>query len=164
MNEQSRHGKGLSWTKEDDEILARLWCSGIPASKIVDTFPGRTKNAIIGRVHRLRLDRIVSDTGGPRIRARPKSKRSHPFIPKAPIVVPEPKPAPLPTKVSDTPEGGIAFMALRSHHCRSIIDSHGAPDGLALYCGGQVAEGRSFCPYHASIYYRPAPQRLRGRY
>jgi hypothetical protein len=154
---------GNPWTPEEDDVLAALWCSGVAATKIVDNFPGRTKNAIIGRVHRLKLERSLPDRTGVAIRPSARPKRQHPFQPKAPVVMPEPLPVPIPEPTVEDPETGVTLMELKSYHCRAILDLHGAPDGLAIYCGKRVWQGRSFCPDHMSDYYVPLQPRLRRR-
>jgi len=53
-------------------------------------------------------------------------------------------------------------MDLKMHHCRSILPNKNPIDGLALFCGKIVEEGRSFCPEHAAIYYRIPEFRKRG--
>ena len=45
-----------TWAPEDDAALARMWLSGSTASQIA-TEIGKTKNAVIGRAHRLGLDK-----------------------------------------------------------------------------------------------------------
>lgn len=160
---------GTPWTKEDDAILAELWCSGVPARIIVDKFPERTRNAIIGRVHRLKLVRNLPDTSSkPRYaewKNRPRRVRSHPFKSRAPIIV-QPKATIMREAQSDlfpeAPVDGVSIMELKWYHCRSVADSQSS-DGLAMYCGRRTIEGKSFCSYHAAIYYVPYQQRLRRR-
>jgi len=43
------------WDDVEDARLRGLWLSGLSASKIAAQMPGRTRNAIIGRAHRLKL-------------------------------------------------------------------------------------------------------------
>ena len=44
----------MNWTRERDEELKRLWAQGLSTSRIGDQL-GVTKNAVVGRSHRLRL-------------------------------------------------------------------------------------------------------------
>ncbi len=46
---------GLSWTEERVALLRRLWEDGQSASKIAAQLGGVTRNAVIGKVHRLGL-------------------------------------------------------------------------------------------------------------
>jgi GcrA cell cycle regulator len=45
----------LSWTDERVELLKKLWSDGLSASRIAAELGGITRNAVIGKVHRLGL-------------------------------------------------------------------------------------------------------------
>jgi GcrA cell cycle regulator len=45
----------MGWTDERVEILKRLWLEGLSASQIAKQLGGVTRNAVIGKVHRLGL-------------------------------------------------------------------------------------------------------------
>ena len=44
----------MSWTDERVELLKKLWADGLSASQIAAELGGITRNAVIGKVHRLR--------------------------------------------------------------------------------------------------------------
>ena len=49
-------GAKLSWTDERVELLKKLWTEGLSASQIAGRLgSGVTRNAVIGKVHRLNL-------------------------------------------------------------------------------------------------------------
>ena len=49
-------GAKLSWTDERVELLKKLWSEGLSASQIAGRLGmGVTRNAVIGKVHRLNL-------------------------------------------------------------------------------------------------------------
>jgi len=49
------------WTEQETKILRDLWKKGLTASQIASHIPGKTRNACIGRAHRLNLEaRAVS--------------------------------------------------------------------------------------------------------
>src|SRR6188472_1916212 len=50
-----RGGKLMSWTDERVELLKKLWADGLSASQIAGELGGITRNAVIGKVHRLGL-------------------------------------------------------------------------------------------------------------
>ncbi|WP_062217545.1 GcrA family cell cycle regulator [Aureimonas sp. D3] len=81
----------MSWTEERIELLTRLWGEGRSASQIAAELGGVTRNAVIGKVHRLKLDN------------RPKggSDESVAEITPAaiPVAVAAPSPAPVPEPV-----------------------------------------------------------------
>jgi GcrA cell cycle regulator len=45
----------MSWTNERVELLKKLWGDGLSASQIAGELGGVTRNAVIGKVHRLGL-------------------------------------------------------------------------------------------------------------
>lgn len=46
---------GFGWTEDRIEILKRLWTEGLSGSQIAHRLGGVTRNAVIGKVHRLGL-------------------------------------------------------------------------------------------------------------
>ncbi len=68
----------MSWTDERVELLKKLWTEGHSASQIAKELGGVTRNAVIGKVHRLGL----SNRNGPETE------------PEAAPAKPEPAPAP----------------------------------------------------------------------
>ena len=49
----------MSWTDERVETLKRMWAEGQSASQIAKELGGVTRNAVIGKVHRLGLSNRV---------------------------------------------------------------------------------------------------------
>src|SRR5947207_1913245 len=45
----------MTWTDERVELLKKLWADGLSASQIAAELGGVTRNAVIGKVHRLGL-------------------------------------------------------------------------------------------------------------
>ncbi len=54
----------MSWTDERVETLKRMWAEGQSASQIAKELGGVTRNAVIGKVHRLGLSNRVSGGSG----------------------------------------------------------------------------------------------------
>ena len=46
----------MSWTLEKEKKLRELWKKGLSASKIASMLEGTTRNAVIGKAHRLNLE------------------------------------------------------------------------------------------------------------
>ena len=46
----------MSWNEENTKKLQELWKKGLTASQIAAQIPGKSRNAIIGRAHRLKLE------------------------------------------------------------------------------------------------------------
>lgn len=65
----------MSWTDERVEILKRLWGDGQSASQIAKELGGVTRNAVIGKVHRLGLsNRTAAAAAEPAPAAAPASE------------------------------------------------------------------------------------------
>ncbi len=54
----------MSWTDERVEKLKQLWGDGMSASQIAKALGGVTRNAVIGKVHRLGLSNRGTASGG----------------------------------------------------------------------------------------------------
>jgi GcrA cell cycle regulator len=63
----------MTWTDERVETLKRMWTEGQSASQIAKELGGVTRNAVIGKVHRLGLS---NRNGAPMPVARPRPPRS----------------------------------------------------------------------------------------
>ena len=46
----------MSWTPEKEKKLRELWKKGLSASQIASVLEGTTRNAVIGKAHRLNLE------------------------------------------------------------------------------------------------------------
>jgi GcrA cell cycle regulator len=91
----------MAWTDERIEQLKRLWENGMTASQIADELGGVSRNAVIGKAHRLGLQSRPSpvkanDVGGA---SAPEAERPAP----APVAAPTPAPTPA---VASTPTTG----------------------------------------------------------
>lgn len=64
----------MGWTEERVELLKKLWMEGFSASQIAaELGEGVTRNAVIGKVHRLKLSgRAKPASAAPRVRATPR--------------------------------------------------------------------------------------------
>ena len=79
----------MSWTDDRVEVLKKMWGEGQSASQIAKELGGVTRNAVIGKVHRLGLSNRA--TAAPAAKPETKAKL-------APKVEAKPKPAPKPAE------------------------------------------------------------------
>ncbi len=110
----------MSWTDERVETLKRMWGEGQSASQIAKELGGVTRNAVIGKVHRLGLSNRAGGTEeeveAPQVAAaappKPEAVRPEPVAPRA--EPPRPAPAhaapvsnvtPLPVRKAIIPAG-----------------------------------------------------------
>ena len=63
----------MAWTDERVELLKKLWAEGLSASQIAGRLGSVTRNAVIGKVHRLGLS-------GRATTSRMKSHRPPPVV------------------------------------------------------------------------------------
>ncbi|MFC3118267.1 GcrA family cell cycle regulator [Jhaorihella thermophila] len=82
----------MSWTDERVELLKKMWSEGQSASQIAKELGGVTRNAVIGKVHRLGLSNRSGGTSQAAAKPEAKAKPE----PKAKAAPAETKPAPKP--------------------------------------------------------------------
>ena len=94
----------MSWTDERIATLKKMWEGGSTASQIAEELGGVSRNAVIGKAHRLGLKSRPSP-----VKAAEKKKASAPKAKPAPKpaakkVAPRPAPKPAPAPVAAAPE------------------------------------------------------------
>ncbi len=139
----------MSWTDERVEELKKLWAEGLSASQIARQLGGVTRNAVIGKVHRLGL----SGRGSPSRSDRPKR-----------ITMPKPQAKPVMTKpvVVEEPvvlaNGDYAtVMTVTDSMCKWPIGDPTQPD--FRFCGRPSKQGEPYCEGHARMAFQPAQAR-----
>lgn len=88
----------MSWTDERIDRLRELWSQGITASQIADELGGVSRNAVIGKAHRLGLQSRPSPVkpNEPAPAPAPKAKAEKPApAPKVEAPAREPRPEPV---------------------------------------------------------------------
>ncbi len=154
----------MGWTEERVEVLKKLWLDGFSASQIAKQLgDGLTRNAVIGKVHRLGL----SGRAAPSQPQRPAFKATRPPRPSPvaqPAVARRPEPvvaAPQPPAVYACEETGAAtVLTLGSHMCKWPI---GDPSSDSFsFCGRASNEG-PYCVQHARVAYQVQPRKIAGK-
>ncbi|WP_343520421.1 GcrA family cell cycle regulator [Sphingomonas sp.] len=87
----------MSWTDERIETLRKMWDSGMTATQIAEELGGVSRNAVIGKAHRLGL----ASRPSPVKPNAPEAKAAAPAAEAAPA--PRPAPAPKPAPASAAP-------------------------------------------------------------
>jgi GcrA cell cycle regulator len=94
----------MSWTDERVELLKKMWGEGQSASQIAKELGGVTRNAVIGKVHRLGLSNRAGPTPTPATpaatgaAAKPEAKAKPAPKPAEAKARPAAKPAPRPVE------------------------------------------------------------------
>ncbi|RRH77340.1 GcrA family cell cycle regulator [Falsigemmobacter faecalis] len=94
----------MTWTDERVETLKRMWGEGQSASQIAKELGGVTRNAVIGKVHRLGLSNrnaAPEEAAAPAPQAAPEAA-SPPPAPE-PVAAPAPEPAAAPARPAPAP-------------------------------------------------------------
>jgi GcrA cell cycle regulator len=142
----------MGWTEERVALLKKLWLEGLSASQIAKQLGGVTRNAVIGKVHRLGL----SGRATPSQPSRPAFKTPRPPRPAsspslAPRRIAPQMPEPQPVYYVEEP-GSATVLTLGAHMCKWPIGDP-ASDSFT-FCGRRIGEG-SYCQEHARVAYQP---------
>jgi GcrA cell cycle regulator len=168
----------MNWTDERVELLKKLWSEGLSASAIASELGGVTRNAVIGKVHRLGLSgRAKAPSQQPQRRAKPTRAPSHPMrtpsfvrgnvalaadLSPAPQLQPQEAPAPRPVHDVVIPlSERVTIMELREQMCRWPLGDPGRED--FRFCGSRIGPAGPYCSHHAAIAYQPILDRRRDR-
>ena len=173
----------MSWTDERVERLKTLWAEGLSASQIAAELGSVTRNAVIGKVHRLGLSgRAKPQTQTPRTVQTPRHKAPaaarpttaapvHRAQPSRPITIGN-----VALKAADLPDEAIrevlptpvlepesiqferlSILHLTESTCKWPVGDPGRPD--FFFCGRKSDQGIPYCAYHARIAYQPSNER-----
>ena len=171
----------LSWTEERVELLRQHWAEGKSASQIAALLGhGLTRNAVIGKVHRLGLaGRAKSPSpSAPRPR-QPSSAPAHRVsAPRASMLGAAPRIVRGATALALAPETlmeaqpqvhesvvlpmslRVTIVDLKEAMCRWPLGDPTSPE--FRYCGAQSSNG-PYCAHHGALAYQPAQDRRRDR-
>jgi GcrA cell cycle regulator len=183
----------MSWTDERVELLRKLWSQGLSASQIAaELGHGITRNAVIGKVHRLGLSGRAKTPTTPSSRPRKITRApSHPLTHSGSR-----------TSAAAFSSGGGGGGAVRGNLALSaqaatmlspVIDfdvqpfedvvvpmserisimelrettcrwPFGDPTSADFrFCGGNSPVGEPYCSFHARIAYQPSNDRRRAK-
>jgi GcrA cell cycle regulator len=181
----------MNWTDERVEQLRKLWAEGLSASQIAAQMGGVTRNAVIGKVHRLKLSSRGKSTS-----SQPRAKKT------VNTTAAQPRQTSAPRASGGSPSRGgggggthaIGATALKSDYRTNAISAQVlefapalvAPEPRKLmlvelsertckwpigdpmatdfnFCGVDSGESGPYCQYHAKLAYQPASERRRVR-
>ncbi|HXI86433.1 MAG TPA: GcrA family cell cycle regulator [Parvularculaceae bacterium] len=144
----------MAWNDERVEQLKKFWAEGLSASQIASKMGGVTRNAVIGKVHRLGLS-------GRATPAKPQRGCSYDHGEEAfeparrdvamKPIMPEPEfAAPLILETGDM----TTVATLKGNMCKWPIGDPARDD--FHFCGQSTPAGKSYCAYHAHLAFQPA--------
>ena len=161
----------MAWTEDRVEVLKKLWAEGHSASQIAKQLGGVTRNAVIGKVHRLGLSGRATPSRPvkrpPRL-ARPKPK----ILPDGTVKLPasakadQLRPAEKSAMQAALPpleqEDGKAatILTIRDSMCKWPIGDPADPN--FAFCGRKAIDG-PYCAEHAAMAFQPPKKRERRK-
>lgn len=183
----------MNWTDERVELLKKLWSEGLSASQIAAQLGGVSRNAVIGKVHRLKLSGRGKTTT-----AAPRSKKVN-------TVAAAPRPvtqhaggsthtAHTTTMRTATVTKTVGATALQMEYAAEVVTETVVkpasnvvvpisrrltllqlsertckwPIGDPLnedfhFCGSESGESSPYCTYHSRLAFQPTAERRRAR-
>ncbi len=166
----------MSWTEERVDLLRKLWSDGLSASQVAaELGPGITRNAVIGKIHRLGLAERAKTASAPRPRAAKAPRQTTASAPRAaghavhgnvalafaPQAMVLARALPEEEVVIPMSER-VTLMELRESMCRWPMGDPTTPE--FRFCGGKSPVGGGpYCAHHARVAYQPAQDRRRAR-
>lgn len=165
----------MGWTVEREDLLKKLWLQGLSASQIAYMMEGFTRNAIIGKAHRLNLPKRSPSTS-----ARPKTRRTRSKPSLARIAGSTSATARLPMSpcesryysladlelersifetehASVSAEDRITLLTLGSRTCKWPIGDPGDAD--FHFCSREAQSSGSYCSFHHRLAYQGVRRR-----
>ncbi|MEL6978426.1 MAG: GcrA family cell cycle regulator [Pseudomonadota bacterium] len=173
----------MAWTDERVERLKELWNEGLTASQIATALGGVSRNAVIGKVHRLGLSNRSGPAKGPESEPEepaPLKKKEaaapEPATTPEPTTAaaPEPVAAPAPAEIeapapeAPNPVAALAAEVERSARKLSLLELNertckwpiGDPSTNDFYfCGLPCAVDKPYCAAHVAVAYQPMSSR-----
>jgi GcrA cell cycle regulator len=170
----------MNWTDERVELLRKLWSEGLSASQIAAQLGSVTRNAVIGKVHRLKLSsRGRTTAAAPRQKKAPSAAGGTKSVTRSATV----------TRSITTSIGATALQAqfdaepvVRYRPAENVVVPISRrlqlvqlsertckwPNGDPLtedfsFCGTDTAETGPYCNYHSKVAFQPASERRRNR-
>jgi GcrA cell cycle regulator len=156
----------MSWTDERVELLKKLWSDGLSASQIAAELGGITRNAVIGKVHRLGLSGRAKSpssssprprkarSSGHMIRVQRPSMRGNTALAYDYEAEAEPEMLEIPAEQRKT------LLQLTEKTCHWPVGDPGSVD--FFFCGGDTAEDQPYCTFHCRVAFQPASDRRRS--
>tara|TARA_B100000161_G_C33522077_1_gene401605 strand:+ start:613 stop:1107 length:495 start_codon:yes stop_codon:yes gene_type:complete len=139
----------MSWTEDKVKKLRDLWGKGNTASQIAEIIGGVSRNAVIGKAHRLNLSikiktrssiqsqRVLNAEKNPQIKLKGRKEK-------------------LKTLLLDKnfePARNLSLEELNEDTCKYMEANPNEKD--ASFCGRKTVEKFSYCPLHLMIVFQP---------
>lgn len=164
-----RREQRLAWSDDRVEMLKKLWEGGLSAGQIAAELGKVTRNAVIGKVHRLGLSGRVKfpSSATPRVR---KARPAQQSVRESRRATRESKALAAAIGVDLNPDifacepdvpmsQRLTLLQLKDDVCHWPIGDPETSD--FFFCGGRSLASLPYCAGHARIAYQPAQDRRR---
>ena len=138
----------MSWTDEKVSKLKELWGKGQTASQIAEIIGGVSRNAVIGKAHRLNLSL--------KIKTRPSFQKKDDNRKDPSQIKFKGKRGKFKSLLLDKnfePAKNLTLEELTDETCKYMEANPNEED--ARFCGRKNVEKFSYCPLHLMIVYQP---------
>jgi len=140
----------MPWDDNNVSKLRELWDQGLPTAQIGKLL-GFTKNAVVGKAHRIGLERRPSPIRRTAVKPDRKKARS-PIIPKLNFEITKEK-----TKEIPIVEQSFQLI-IKNHFTKNVKRGcewpEGHPDETDFkFCGKERFEGKPYCINHCAVAY-----------
>jgi len=174
---------GANWTDERVDRLKKLWSEGLSASQIAAQLGGVSRNAVIGKVHRLNLPGRAKAGGATSARSQkrvtmPAQSRPAAFAPRtitrtvtrpvgATMLKEEVEIEALEEMVVSTSNvvvpifKRVPLIKLTERTCKWPLGDPLKDD--FCFCGNDSPDNTPYCTYHQKLAYQPSAERRRVR-
>ena len=145
----------MSWTDEKITKLKELWGKGRTASQIAEIIGGITRNAVIGKAHRLNLSAKIRNknnaqrnsnnlSGGVQSETNQIGRKSRRSKFKSLLLSKDYEPA-----------KNLTLEELTDETCKYMDQDKHPNEKDARFCGRKSVEKFSYCPLHLMIVFQP---------
>lgn len=151
----------MSWTEQRTETFIKYFNDGMSFGLIEKKMSGVTRNALIGKAHRLGLSRnkkaptqaIAHRERRPRVVLRAAPPVPHPNFSPVPVA-PTPMPEPDVVDIAIPAEQRRTLMQLTDDTCRWPVGDPGTPE--FFFCGARPLGESPYCAAHRRMAYQPS--------
>jgi GcrA cell cycle regulator len=147
----------MDWNEERTAALTKMWLEGMSASQCAHQLGGVSRNAVIGKVHRLGLDSRQAPSRPRSLGGRPAGSsraatavvQAHRSATTPPASKAAPRPAPIAPPANLELKPTSSLLSLSGHACRWPIGDPGTSD--FGFCGRERHGAGSYCADHSNL-------------